>query len=251
MYHYTMYHSHHYTMYHYHYLTLLLSVPMSILFSSCIRLFTSASTKLSKTTLPKNEALLRFQTARLLESTGLRPASPVSALLATRPPSHDLILVDGRPDPPLVRFQAHAEAFKAQLLRKEAETRSRLANKLKELHLSTATSAHDFATKAGKARDWLLRGWRVRVLVEQKQQQRRKSATLTEGKGDERRAVLARMMEHLAGIAEQSGAVEVERGNLVFTLGPTTRVLTQLKLSKREDKISELKNESKSESEKK
>ena len=201
----------------------------------------------------KNEALLRFQSARLLQSknssvstaanaanditasatnanatTCLRQPESITALLARRPSNHDLILVDARPTPPIVRFQPHSEAFKAELLRHEAQTRARLANKLKELHLSTATSEHDLHVKLERAREWLQRGWRVRVQVEQKRRRGNSNATI-DGKVDERRLVMATMMEQLEGVSEQSGQVEQERGNLIFTLGPTQKVLTQLK----------------------
>ncbi len=186
----------------------------------------------------KNEALLRFQAARLLPTapgTPL-PAEPITALLSARPAGHDLILVDSRPTPPIVRFQAHSESFKAALLRQEAQTRARLANKLKELHLSTAMGEHDFLVKAGRAEEWLGKGWRVRVLVEQKKRSRQSKSTELTAKVDERRLVMTKIIEHLNGIGEQCGAVEQERGNLIFTLGPTTKILNRLKQQREQEK---------------
>lgn len=202
------------------------------LFSSLNKATAAALT--STTSQLRNESLLRYQQARLLRpNSGLAAAESVASLLAARPANHDLILVDARQNPPIVRFQAHSEAFKAALQRREAETRARLANKLKELHLTTATTDHDLGVKADKAREWLQKGWRVQVHIEEKRRRRPVGASLT-SKVDERRLMLTKLLGQLEGIGEQSGQVEVEQGQLLSTLAPTAKILAQLKRQRQE-----------------
>lgn len=180
----------------------------------------------------KNELICaQFPTARLLTPEGKLSEQPQStqSLFSTRPPNYDLILVDGSQQPPIVRFAKPSESFKSSLKRQEAETRARLANKVKELHVTTVTGEHDFGVKCDRLVEWLGKGWRVRVVVEEKRQRMKPATSLQQRAVDERRLMMSRITAKADEFGEVLGPVEVERGNLCFTMGPNAKTLAALK----------------------
>lgn len=147
-------------------------------------------------------------------------------ILLSRPDNSDLIIVDGRQEPPIVRFQSHSEAFKSSQQRVEAATKARLANKFKEMHLTTVTGDHDFSVKLGKVEEWLRKGWRVKMVIEEKKQNRR---ILTKPPTDEKKEMMTQIVGKLGDVAEIVGIPETERGCLIFTLHAHQKILSQLK----------------------
>lgn len=172
---------------------------------------------------------------RLLDSNSGKLTEPrrSDSILWERPDNFDLILVDGRQDPPIVRFQSQSAAFKQTLQREEAATRARLANKLKEMHLTTVTGPHDFSVKIGKIEEWILKGWRVKMVIEEKKQSRKQNS-IGMPTGDAKKEMMQQIVGKLAGTGEIVNAPELERGCLIFTLTATQKILSQLKQQKRE-----------------
>lgn len=177
----------------------------------------------------KNELIVkRFPLVRLIDrnSGKLLESKRSDEIFSNRPNNSDLILVDARQEIPVVRFQSHSEAFKLVQQKEEAATRARLANKFKEMHLTTVTGDHDFSVKIGRVEEWIKKGWRVRIVVEEK----KKKVFL--GKGlpvDAKKEMMTLIMSKLIGTAEIVGTPETERGCLIFTLNPTQKILSQLK----------------------
>lgn len=179
----------------------------------------------------KNESICaQFPTARLITLEGKLSDQPQStqSLYSSRPPNYDLILVDGSQQPPIVRFAKPSESFKSALKRQEAEIKARLANKVKELHVTTVTGEHDFGVKCDRLLEWLGKGWRVRIVIEEKRRMK-PSTSLQQRAVDERRMMMSKITEKTAEVGEVLGPVEVERGNLCFTMGPNAKTLSILK----------------------
>lgn len=196
------------------------------------RFFTSIfnTTKASYSTKElKNELIIkRHPLIRLIDNSSgkLLEAKRSDLILAEKPDNFDLILVDGRQDPPIARFQSHSEAFRQAQQREEAATKARLANKLKEMHLTTVTGEHDFSVKIGRVDEWIRKGWRVKIVIEEKKKKI--------GKGlaqpvDAKKELMNQIISKLTGIAEIATPPELERGCLIFSLHATQKILSQLK----------------------
>lgn len=177
----------------------------------------------------KNEFLIRkFPLVRLIDRTSGKLMEPQRSdqILLTKPENSDLIIMDGRQEPPIVRFQSHSEAFKSSQQRVEAATKARLANKFKEMHLTTVTGDHDFSVKLGKVLEWLRKGWRVKMVIEEK---KRNSKGLLVKPTDEKKEMMNQIVGKLGDVAEIVGVPETERGCLIFTLHANQKILSQLK----------------------
>ena len=148
-------------------------------------------------------------------------------ILLGKPDNFDLILVDGKQDPPIVRFQSHSEAFKLTQQREEAATKARLANKFKEMHITTVTGAHDLSVKLGKLEEWIGKGWRVKVVIEEKRKNRNKGLQMRPI--DEKKEMMNQVVRKLAHVGEIVGTPETERGCLLFTLHANQKIISQLK----------------------
>jgi translation initiation factor IF-3 len=188
-----------------------------------IRLFSSA-----KAIELKNEFLIkRHPLVRIIDRVTGKLSEPTRSgtVFSERPTNFDLVLVDSRQEPPIVKFQSQSEAFKQIQLREEAATRARLANKFKEMHLTTVTGEHDFQVKIGKVDEWIRKGWRVKMVIEEKKQTKKSIAQ----PADSKRILMNTIVGKLAGIAEIVGTPELERGCLIFTLHGSQKIMSQLK----------------------
>ena len=205
--------------------------------TSCllISLLRAFSSKPSISLEVKNELIVkRHPFLRLIDRTSgkLLEANRSEEIFSKRPDNFDLIMVDGRQEPPIVRFRSQSEVFKMVQQREEAATRARLSNKLKEMHLSTVTGEHDFTVKINHVEEWINKGWRVKIVVEEK---KRKMFLGGKGKGlnqppvDAKKEMMQQIVSKLAGLAEIVGTPELERGCLNFVLNPCQKILSQLK----------------------
>lgn len=177
----------------------------------------------------KNELISKkFTFVRLLDrnSGKLEDSVSVREALGRRPLNHDLVLVDGKQDPPIVRFQAQSEIYALTQQREDAATRARLSNKLKEMHLTTVTDEHDFAVKIDKMDEWIRKGWRVRVVVEEK---RKRMSTGLAPTADPKKETMTRLMGKMGDVAEIIGTPEMERGCLIFSLKGNQKIMSQVK----------------------
>lgn len=196
------------------------------------RFFTSIfnKTKASYSTKElKNELIIkRHPFIRLIDNSSgkLLESKRSDLILAEKPDNFDLILVDGRQDPPIARFQSHSEAFRQAQQREEAATKARLANKFKEMHLTTVTGEHDFSVKIGRVDEWIRKGWRVKIVIEEKKKKISKGLTQPV---DAKKELMNQIISKLTGIAEIATPPELERGCLIFSLHATQKILSQLK----------------------
>jgi translation initiation factor IF-3 len=191
----------------------------------------------------KNEQLARaFPTSRLIDNEGRlqQTLTETRSLLSQCGNGFDLVLVDGHQSPPIVRFQSHAESYKLAQVRADAETRARLANKLKEMQISTVVGEHDFEFKAARIKEWIEKGWRVKVRIEDRNGAQLAHRLRKNGLGigahiDPKTEMMQRVVGRVAKIAEVSSAPELERGCLLFSLRPNRQVLTALKQQAKPD----------------
>lgn len=214
-------------------MTLMRSGGGRSLYSNWVSLLRTFATKPTVPLEIKNELIVKKHPfVRLIDRTSgkLLESKRSEEIFSTRPDNFDLILVDSRQDPPIVRLQSSSESFKLIQQREEAATRARLANKLKEMHVTTVTGEHDFDVKISRVEEWINKGWRVKIVVEEKKQRR------ILGKGinqpppiDAKREIMSQIVGKLAGQAEIVGIPEIERGCLLFTLNPTQKILSKLK----------------------
>jgi translation initiation factor IF-3 len=177
----------------------------------------------------KNELIIkRYPFIRLIDSSSGKLIEPKRSdlVFAEKPDSFDLILVDGRQEPPIVRYQSQSEAFKQVIQREEAATKARLANKLKEMHLTTVTGEHDFSVKIGRVDEWIRKGWRVKIVIEEKRNKLGKGLTKPV---DAKKELMNQIVAKLTGTAEIATSPELERGCLIFSLHATQKILSQLK----------------------
>ncbi len=180
----------------------------------------------------KNELIVkRYPLVRLIDrnSGKLLESKSSEEIFRNRPDNLDLILVDGRQETPVVRFQSHSEAFKSAQQRDEAATRAPLANKFKEMHVTTVTGEHDFSVKIGRVEEWIKKGWRVKIVVEEKKRKVFFGKSLNQPPVDAKKSTMTQIMSKLIGIAEVVGTPETERGCLIFNLNPSQKILSQLK----------------------
>ena len=178
----------------------------------------------------KNEFLIRkFPFVRLIDRTTGKLTEPQRSaqILLSKPDNSDLVIVDGKQEPPIVRFQSHSETFKLTQQKEEAATKARLANKFKEMHVSTVAGDHDLSVKLGKVEEWIRKGWRVKMVIEEKRQQRNKM--LLSKPIDGKKEMLNQIMGKLGNVAEIVGIPETERGCLLFTLHGNQKIISQLK----------------------
>ena len=178
----------------------------------------------------KNEFLIRkFPFVRLIDRTTGKLTEPQRSaqILLSKPDYSDLVIVDGKQEPPIVRFQSHSETFKLTQQKEEAATKARLANKFKEMHVSTVAGDHDLSVKLGKVEEWIRKGWRVKMVIEEKRQQRNKM--LLSKPIDGKKEMLNQIMGKLGNVAEIVGIPETERGCLLFTLHGNQKIISQLK----------------------
>ena len=178
----------------------------------------------------KNEFLIRkFPFVRLIDRTTGKLTEPQRSaqILLSKPDNSDLVIVDGKQEPPIVRFQSHSETFKLAQQKEEAATKARLANKFKEMHVSTVAGDHDLSVKLGKVEEWIRKGWRVKMVIEEKRQQRNKM--LLSKPIDGKKEMLNQIMGKLGNVAEIVGIPETERGCLLFTLHGNQKIISQLK----------------------
>ena len=177
----------------------------------------------------KNELIIkRHRFIRLIDNLSGKLLEPKRSdqIFAEKPDNFDLILVDGRQDPPIARFQSQSEAFKLAIQREESATKARLANKLKEMHLTTVTGEHDFSVKIGRVDEWIRKGWRVKVVIEEKRKKLGKGLTQPV---DAKKELMNQIVSKLTGTAEIATPPELERGCLIFSLHATQKILSQLK----------------------
>ena len=180
----------------------------------------------------KNELIIKkYPFIRLIDGLSGKLLEPTrsSEILKQKPDNYDLVLVDGRQDPPIVKFQSHSQAFKLALKREEAASRARLANKLKEIHLSTVTGEHDFLIKINRVDDWIRKGWRVKVVIEEKKKRKSTSSARLVHPVDSKKEMMTQVTNKLSGIAEIIGTPELERGCLIFSLHGNQKIMSQLK----------------------
>lgn len=194
-----------------------------------LKLFSSKS---SQTLEMKNELIVkRYEFVRLIDHESGILQGPIRSeeALSNRPDDFDLVILDGRHDPPVVRFRSKTEDFKNNQRREEAATRARLANKLKEMHMTTVTEDHDFVVKINRVEEWITKGWRVKIVVEEKRKKKILGKGLIQPQVDAKKEMMTQIMSKLAGTAEISGTPEMERGCLTFTLNPTQKILSKIK----------------------
>ena len=205
--------------------------------SSKTKTSSSSSLELKNELITKRHQFLRLidgETGKLMEP---RLSNEIFTL---KPDNYDLIMVDSRQEPPIVRFQSQSLAFKLVQQREEAATRSRLANKMKEMHVTTVTGEHDFNVKLGRVEDWIRKGWRVKIVIEEK---KRKGSGSGSGSGsglmqpvDAKKEMMNQIVGKLAGIAEIVTTPELERGCLIFSLHGTQKIISKLKQERSKDK---------------
>lgn len=191
--------------------------------------FKAFSTKVPIQQELKNELIIkRHPFIRLIDNLSGKLMEPKRSeeIYAEKPNNFDLILVDGRQNPPIVRFQSQSEAFRLAMQREEAATKARLANKLKEMHVTTVTGEHDFTVKIGRVEEWIMKGWRVKIVIEEKKKKSGKGLTQPV---DAKKEMMNQIVAKLTGIAEIVTPPELERGCLIFSLHATQKVLSQLK----------------------
>lgn len=196
-----------------------------------LSLFRTFSTKFPIQQELKNELIIkRHPFIRLIDSASGKLMEPKRSdlIFAEKLDNFDLIIVDGRQDPPIVRFQSQSEAFRLAQQKEEAATKARLANKLKEMHLTTVTGEHDFSVKIGRVEEWIRKGWRVKIVIEEKRKRTKLGKGLTQPV-DSKKEMMNQIIGKLVGIAEIAIAPELERGCLIFSLHATQKVLSQLK----------------------
>ena len=177
----------------------------------------------------KNELIIkRHPFIRLIDNSSGKLLEPKRSdqIFAEKPDNFDLILVDARQNPPIARFQSQSEAFKLAIQREESATKARLANKLKEMHLTTVTGEHDFSVKIGRVDEWIRKGWRVKVVIEEKRKKLGKGLTQPV---DAKKELMNHIVSKLTGTAEIATPPELERGCLIFSLHATQKILSQLK----------------------
>ena len=177
----------------------------------------------------KNELIIkRYPFLRLIDNSNGKLLEPKRSetIFAEKPDNFDLILVDGKQDPPIARFQSHSEAFKQALQREEAAKKARLVNKLKEMHFTTVTGEHDFSVKIGRVDEWIRKGWRVKIVIEEKRRKIGKGLTQPV---DVKKELMNQIVSNLTGVAEISTPPELERGCLIFSLHATQKILSRLK----------------------
>lgn len=194
-----------------------------------IPLFKPFATKVPIQKELKNESIIkRHRFIRLIENSSGKLLEPKRSdlIFSEKPDNFDLILVDGRQDPPIARFQSQSEAFRLAIQREESATKARLANKLKEMHLTTVTGEHDFSVKIGRVDEWIRKGWRVKILIEEKRKKLGKGLTQP---ADAKRELMNQIVSKLTGTAEIATPPELERGCLIFSLHATQKILSQLK----------------------
>lgn len=175
----------------------------------------------------KNELLVKkFPIVRLIDgkSGKLLEAQKSDTILLIKPNNSDLIIADARQEPPIVRFQTHSESYKLSQQREEAAKNARLANKFKEMHISTVTGDHDLALKLGKVEEWIRKGWRVKIVIEEKRQKRQITKPI-----DEKKQLMQEVMGKLRNFADIVGTPETERGCLIFTLYGNQKIISQIK----------------------
>lgn len=94
------------------------------------------------------------------------------ALRMSREDDMDLILINERQDPPIVRIEDYNKfLYNFEKLEKERKKNSS-TSKLKEIQLSCEISDHDLETKSKKAKEFLSDGDKVKCLIQLKGRQK-------------------------------------------------------------------------------
>ncbi len=182
----------------------------------------------------KNEKILKFyQELVFIDGDGKNLGlMPVKEILAKKPNNSDLVIVDKKQTPPVSCFRSRSQEFRQVLSRIEAETRSRLANKSKEMHLSVACAIHDFNVKLRKVKEWIEKGWRVKIVIENRKNSKKHiNATLVMQKCP-KRDLMHRVLQQTASIAEITGIPEMEGEFLIFNLSANASTLSKVKQSR-------------------
>ncbi|KAI5063887.1 hypothetical protein GOP47_0020557 [Adiantum capillus-veneris] len=114
------------------------------------------------------------RTLRLVDEDGKghRIVSRGEALFLAKKKEMDLVLVDGKPDPPVCKiFDFHRERYKReQALKEKKKSKGAAAklNEVKELRYSAKTEPKDLKMKVQKAKQFLERGYKVKFVANYK-----------------------------------------------------------------------------------
>ena len=189
------------------------------------------------------DALIRkHPTVKLVDENGKLLSTPMNTASLLHSPPHpglQLVIIDERQSPPVARFASISDEFNRSQARLEAETRARLANRIKEMHFGVAVSDHDYSVKLAKVRQWIEeKGWKVRIKIEDRNgpqlTQRLKKFGLNHERTslNPKQEMMHKITQQLAGWAETTATPELERGSLFFTLQPNQKMLSAIKTRK-------------------
>lgn len=157
-------------------------------------------------------ALERFQNVRLV-SPGFNEIMPIEkAWEASQDQGLDLVLVSDAVKPPVVKIQDHRKVEYEKKKARKAQKKSSSGGVLKEIQLRSHISDHDLAIKTNRAKKFLARGDKVKVVVHLRGRER---------------DYASRAWDLLDQFAELSQPCQVYRGNgplVTVTLEPPKKL---------------------------
>lgn len=108
---------------------------------------------------------VRFDKVRLIEEDGSRIMSSLDASILAKNLGLDLILINDKSDPPIVRIEEYSKFLYNLEKQEKLNKKKQKASELKEIQLSPDIADNDLSTKSAKAREFLEKGNKVKVLV--------------------------------------------------------------------------------------
>ena len=108
---------------------------------------------------------VRYDKVRLIEGSGSRIMSSLEASILAKNAGLDLILINDKSDPPIVRIEEYSKFLYNIEKQEKLNKKKQKASELKEIQLSPDIADNDLSTKSAKAREFLEKGNKVKVLV--------------------------------------------------------------------------------------
>jgi translation initiation factor IF-3 len=108
---------------------------------------------------------VRYDKVRLIEEGGSRIMSSLEASILAKNSGLDLILINDKSDPPIVRIEEYSKFLYHIEKQEKLNKKKQKASELKEIQLSPDIADNDLGTKSAKAKEFLEKGNKVKVLV--------------------------------------------------------------------------------------
>jgi len=109
---------------------------------------------------------VRFDKVRLIDESGSRIMSSQEASILAKNLSLDLILINEKADPPVVKIEDYSKFIYQQEKQEKINKKKQKAAEVKEVQLSPEIGDHDLNTKLSKAVEFLEKGNKVKVVLQ-------------------------------------------------------------------------------------